>query len=142
MSNRTVLVLVVLVLVVGLQAGAYLARVHDPACREAQVVRLRAPRLLLRIPVTVTAYSSTPDQTDASPDIAAWGDNVWRLQGIGTPAVAISRDLEPWLRPGATVHLVADRMAERWERRVDLWFASRGEAARWGVRRGVLVVEP
>lgn len=142
MSPRAALVLVVLALVVGMRAGVWLALANDPVCQGVSVVQLRAPRLLVQIPVTVTAYSSTPDQTDASPDVAAWGDNVWRLQGIGTPAVAVSRDLEPWLRPGSTVHLVADRMHERWERRIDLWFASRGEAVRWGVRRGVLVVEP
>lgn len=101
---------------------------------------LRVPSMPLVLPVTVTGYSSEPAQTDSTPFLAAWGDDVRFLRARGYVTLAVSRDLEDLLPPG-TVLLVADRLHHRWRGRVDIHFPSRGEAVRWGVKRGTVEME-
>lgn len=84
--------------------------------------------------VTVTAYSSTPDQTDDTPFIAATGKRVH--DGM----VAAN-----FLRFGTKVRfpdyfgdkdfLVEDRMHERFSDRMDVWMETREEALQFGIRR-------
>lgn len=84
--------------------------------------------------VTVTAYSSTPDQTDDTPFIAATGKRVH--DGM----VAAN-----FLRFGTRVRFpdnygdknffVEDRMHERFSNRMDIWMATREEALKFGIRR-------
>lgn len=84
--------------------------------------------------VTVTAYSSTPDQTDDSPFIAATGKRVH--DGM----VAAN-----FLRFGTRVRFpdnygdknffVEDRMHERFSDRMDIWMETREEAMQFGIRR-------
>lgn len=92
-----------------------------------------------RVQVIVTAYSSTPDQTDSTPFITASGRRV--RPGI----VAVSRDLKGILSFGQIVYLeglgyfvVEDVMHERWTNRVDIWFPTRMEALHFGVKQGTL----
>ncbi len=83
--------------------------------------------------ILVTAYSSTPDQTDDTPFITANGTLV--RDGI----VAAN-----WLPFGARVRLpdyfddkvfvVTDRMHRRHSERLDIWMPTREAAMRWGVR--------
>jgi 3D (Asp-Asp-Asp) domain-containing protein len=91
--------------------------------------------------VTATAFNSSSGQTDASPGVTAFGI---RLRP-GMRVVAVSRDLEALgLTEGVTLHIdgldgdwrVADRMAERWTKKIDIYFGNDVEAARrWGNRR-------
>lgn len=84
--------------------------------------------------VTVTAYSSTPDQTDDTPFIAASGKRVF--DGM----VAAN-----FLRFGTRVKFpdyfnnkaffVEDRMHERFSDRMDIWFETREQAKKFGIRR-------
>ncbi len=76
--------------------------------------------------VTATAYNSTVAQTDESPTVTAHGTHL----APGMQVIAISRDLEAMgLRPGTRVKIeglpgewtVADRMARRWRRRIDVY---------------------
>ena len=94
------------------------------------------------IEVTASAYNSHPNQTDATPYVAAWGD---RLKP-GMRSIAVSRDLIPlgFVR-GARVRIegfpgrrfvVLDKMHYRWRRRIDIYMGDDLEAARkWGKRR-------
>jgi 3D (Asp-Asp-Asp) domain-containing protein len=97
------------------------------------------PRSLFKFPVTVTGYSSTPDQTDSTPFVTASNRRV--RPGI----VALSRDLLREYTPGAPfsfgdkvelkgvgVFTVEDTMHSRFEKRVDIWFTSRTAAREWG----------
>jgi 3D (Asp-Asp-Asp) domain-containing protein len=93
------------------------------------------PLLWNAVPVTVTAYNSTPRQTLGDPFEAAWGD---RLEP-GMKSVAVSRDLlDMGLDHGTEVHiegmdgpyLVLDKMNSRFERRVDVYMGLDVEAAR------------
>jgi 3D (Asp-Asp-Asp) domain-containing protein len=99
------------------------------------------PRSVFRVSITVTGYSSTPDQTDASPLMTAMNTTVH--PGI----LALSRDLLREFTPGAPfrfgdivelegvgVFTVEDTMNPRFTKRADIWFGSREAAQRWGLR--------
>lgn len=87
--------------------------------------------------VTVTAYSSTPDQTDSTPCITANGYNV--CEGGQENVVAAN-----FLPFGTVVKMpeyfgdqtftVQDRMNKRYTERVDVWMKSREAAKQFGVR--------
>jgi len=94
------------------------------------------------IVVTATAYNSTVAQTDSDPFMTAHGV---RLEP-GMQIIAISRDLEAMgLSPGTRVRIeglpgewsVADRMARRWKRKIDVYMGLDVEGARQFGRRRV-----
>jgi 3D (Asp-Asp-Asp) domain-containing protein len=90
--------------------------------------------------VVATAYNSTPEQTNEEPFVAAWGDSL----APGMRVIAVSRDLlELGLARGTRVridglpgeYVVLDKMARRWNKRIDIYMGEDIEAARhWGVR--------
>lgn len=85
--------------------------------------------------LTVTAYSSTPDQTDGDPLTTASGAKV--RHGIiahnGLPFGTKVRFPDMF---GDQVFVVQDRMNARYgSRMADLWMPSRYEAKQWGVRK-------
>jgi len=91
--------------------------------------------------VTATAYDSLPEQTDADPHLAAWGDSL----APGMKVIAVSQDLIPLGLDHRTsvkikglpgVYLVLDKMHERWEERIDIYMGLDLDAARtWGKRQ-------
>jgi len=92
--------------------------------------------------VTATAYNSTVAQTDGDPTMTAHGV---RLEP-GMQVIAVSRDLESMgLTPGTRVRIeglpgewsVADRMARRWRRTIDVYMGLDVEGARRFGRRKV-----
>ncbi|ADI15644.1 conserved hypothetical protein [Truepera radiovictrix DSM 17093] len=106
-----------------------------------------APEALHTLEVTLTAYASTPDQTEGDPTVTATGQRV--RPGI----VAVSRDLLktqlPYgtqvrvveIRtddegcggyPTSTVFEVQDTMAPERVNEVDIWMPTREEALSWG----------
>lgn len=98
-----------------------------------------------RYTVEMTAYSSTPDQTDDSPFITA--SNTYVRDGIvalnGFPFK--TKVQFPELFPGKTF-VVEDRMNKRYsfentgKYRVDVWFADRDTAIKFGYKRAVTMV--
>ena len=100
-----------------------------------------APSPARELEVTATAFNSTAGQTDASPAITAFGIKL----RPGMHIVAVSRDLEAMgLTAGKRIRIegldgdweVADRMDERWTRKIDVYFGDDVTAAkRWGKRR-------
>ena len=91
--------------------------------------------------VTATAYNSLPDQTNAQPHLAAWGDPITP----GMKVIAVSPDLIPKGLDHRTpvriegfpgVYLVLDKMHARWKKRIDIYMGHDLEAARaWGKRK-------
>ena len=83
--------------------------------------------------VTVTAYSSTVDQTDSTPFTTALGTDVrdgivaCNFLRFGT------RVRFPHLY-GDKVFVVEDRMALKNSHKIDIWFSSREDAKQFGVR--------
>jgi 3D (Asp-Asp-Asp) domain-containing protein len=92
------------------------------------------------IVVTATAYNSVPEQGMGAGKHGAWGDRL----APGMKAIAVSDDLlELGLEHGSQVRIegldgaytVMDRMASRWNRRIDIYMGTDERAARaWGVR--------
>ena len=82
---------------------------------------------------TVTAYSSTPDQTDSSPFITANGryvqDGVVACNFLAFGTKVRFPDIY-----GNKVFTVQDRMAKKNNHKIDIWFPSRGEAKQFGVK--------
>lgn len=83
--------------------------------------------------VPATAYSSTADQTDASPFITASGTHV--RDGVAAanflPIGTVFRIPELY---GDKTFVIEDRMNARYTYRLDIWFASREAAKQFGVR--------
>jgi 3D (Asp-Asp-Asp) domain-containing protein len=98
--------------------------------------------------VSASAYNSVPGQTDHTPSIGAWGDELTP----GMKVIAVSTDLiEMGLARGQSVRIrgldgvftVADRMSDRWERKIDIYMGDDVKAARnWGVREVEIVWTP
>jgi 3D (Asp-Asp-Asp) domain-containing protein len=92
--------------------------------------------------VTVTAYHNCPGSK--TPGICASGKRV--KQGV----IAVSRDLEKDLNlgfgdqvllHGLGVFEFQDRMASRWRKKADIFLDCESKAARFGVRRYVVLVK-
>lgn len=105
----------------------------------------RRPRPAIDVPfgttftVTSTAYSSTPDQTDASPFITASGARVHQ----GTIAVNFLPFGTKVTFPEYSddrVYIVEDRTHARFSSRADIWFSSRAQAMQFGKRTLTMVV--
>ncbi len=92
--------------------------------------------------VRASAYNSLRDQTDNTPNIAAWGD---RLKP-GMKVIAVSRDLltKYGLKRNTIVKIkglpgtyrVADKMNKRFRKKIDIYMGNnRRKALKWGNRR-------
>ncbi len=90
--------------------------------------------------VTASAYTSTADETDSTPSLAAWGDTL----KPGMRAIAVSRDLIAMgLTHGVMVSIkgldgkysVLDKMNKRWKKKIDIYMGLDKTAAKeWGKR--------
>jgi 3D (Asp-Asp-Asp) domain-containing protein len=92
--------------------------------------------------VTATAYTSHANQTDSTPNIAAWGDRL----SPGMKAIAVSRDLLKvhGLKHGQKVRIkglkgeyaVLDKMNKRWTKKIDIYMGmNKRKAFKWGRRK-------
>jgi len=92
--------------------------------------------------VTATAYTSHVNQTDSTPNIAAWGD---RLKP-GMKAIAVSRDMlnKYGLKHRSKVrikglkgeYVVLDKMNKRWKKKIDIYMGmDLKKAYKWGRRK-------
>ena len=98
------------------------------------------PQVAQKIKVVITAYSSSPWETDGNPYITAAG--TWVREGI------VANNLLPFGTKikipelyGDRVFVVEDRM--HWRKgyyHVDIWFASYGEAKNFGAKRTFIEV--
>lgn len=93
-------------------------------------------------PVTITAYSSTPDQCDSTPHHTATG------YPVRVGVLAVSRDLieelglsfgQRVLLPGYGLFEIRDLMHPRWKRKVDIWESDRESARLFGKQKGTLI---
>lgn len=83
--------------------------------------------------VTVTAYSSTVDQTDGNPFITASGSHVhWGTVAANFLPFGTKVRFPDYF--GDKVFTIEDRTAARFSNRADIWFPSRGEALQFGKR--------
>ncbi|MFW5450493.1 MAG: 3D domain-containing protein [Methylophagaceae bacterium] len=88
--------------------------------------------------VTATAYTSSPNETDSTPYLAAWGNTL----KPGMKAIAVSRDLlELGLTNGVEVSIegldgsykILDKMNKRWTNKIDIYMGDDvNKAKQWG----------
>jgi 3D (Asp-Asp-Asp) domain-containing protein len=83
--------------------------------------------------VTVTAYSSTPDQTDSTPFITASGTYV-RDGVIACNFLRFGTRVRFPQLYGEKIFVVEDRMAPKNSYKMDIWFATRDQAKQFGVK--------
>lgn len=89
--------------------------------------------------VTLTGYSSTPDQTDDTPFIAASGKYVYDGMIAANFLPFGTRVKIPELF-GDKIFTVDDRMHKRFNDRVDIWFPDRTSAIRFGIKNAEIVI--
>lgn len=83
--------------------------------------------------VKVTAYSSSPDETDDTPNITASGTET-RHGVIAANFLPFGAKVRIPKHFGDTVFTVEDRMARRFNDRIDVWFPTKAEAKRFGLQ--------
>jgi len=89
--------------------------------------------------VWITAYSSTPEETDDTPFITASGTSV-RDGVLATNLLPFGTEVLIPDTFGDKVFTVEDRMHQRKTNNVDVWMASRSEALQFGRKYATIVV--
>jgi len=85
------------------------------------------------IHLTVTAYSSTPDQTDSDPFTTASGSKV-RDGVIATNFLPFGTKVRIPDKFGDKIFVVEDRMHSRYWYMADIWMPNRQVAKEWGAK--------
>lgn len=96
-------------------------------------------RRLRELRVTLTGYSSTPDQTDTTPFLTAANTSV-RDGVIAANFLPFGTKVKIPEYSGNKVYTVEDRMHERYPLAVDIWRPSREEALAIGRKPVVIVI--
>ena len=86
------------------------------------------------VAVIITGYSSTVDQTDDTPYITAWNTQT-RLGVVAANWLPFGTNIRIPELFGDRIFIVEDRMHRRNSHKLDIWFQSREEALRFGVKR-------
>jgi len=116
-------------------ASSVVGRTNAPAISaEDDHPPLRPSRLVL---AEISAYTSSPDETDSTPDVTAWGTTPEN----GTLACPSKYPFGTWVRINGKKYQCEDRMHARYRDKevFDMWMASKSEAFKWG--RRTLTVE-
>lgn len=88
--------------------------------------------------LTITGYSSSPDETDDTPWLTAyntfpkWGTVASNILPYGTKIKIPSIF-------GDQIFIVEDKMNPRFDENIDIWFPSKEEALNFGIYKDVLV---
>lgn len=100
---------------------------------------LFTPEKKKKMEVVITAYSSTPDQTDDTPFITASGYHVTDGVVAANFLPMHTRIMIPKLF-GDKIFVVKDRMHKRFNDRVDIWFPDRASAKKFGLRKTEIII--
>lgn len=92
-----------------------------------------------RMTVDITAYSSTKDQTDSTPFIAASGMRVYDGM-IAANFLPFGTKVKIPALFGDKIFTVEDHMNRRFPNRVDIWFATRQKAMNFGLQNAEIVI--
>ncbi|KKR10395.1 MAG: hypothetical protein UT37_C0002G0004 [Parcubacteria group bacterium GW2011_GWA2_39_18] len=98
-----------------------------------------ADKTLVINSLTITAYSSEPEQTDNDPFITASGKSV-RSGIVAANFLPFGTKIKIPEIFGDKVFTVEDRMAKKHPDKIDIWFSSEMEALRFGVRTADVVI--
>ncbi len=93
-----------------------------------------------KLEITVTGYSSTPEETDDTPFITASGKAV-EDGVVAANFLAFGTKIRFPELFGDKIFVVYDRMHERFsEDRVDIWFMSTEEAKNFGIKKTIMEI--
>lgn len=107
-----------------------------------------APEAIAKAPATevshtltveLSAYTSTPEETDDTPFITASGSRT-RHGIVATNILPFGTKIQIPEYYGDEVFVVEDRMNRRYQENVDIWMAEKGPALKFGRREGTIVV--
>ncbi|MBI2577922.1 MAG: 3D domain-containing protein [Candidatus Wildermuthbacteria bacterium] len=99
----------------------------------------KPPRAIRTIRVIVTAYSSTPEQTDDTPFITASGKHV-RDGIIATNILPFGTKVRVPSLYGDKIFVVEDRMHPRKKQQIDIWFPERWQAVDFGIKNAQIEI--
>lgn len=89
--------------------------------------------------ITITAYSSTPDQTDSTPFVTASGHLV--EDGIvACNFLEFNTKIKLPELYGEKIFTVKDRMAKKNSHKIDIWFPTTEEAKNFGVKKTIVEI--
>lgn len=96
------------------------------------------PEYPVMLTAIITAYTSTPEETDDTPFLTASGETV----GEGVAACPARFEFGTVIEVAGRVYRCLDRMAERFRHsnHFDLWYADRREAIEFGRRNMVVAI--
>ena len=103
------------------------------------ITAINMPKTPNTIRTTLTAYSSTPDQTDSTPFTTASNTTV-RDGIVASNFLAFGTKVQIPSLFGDKVFTVEDRMAKKHNDKVDIWFPERHLANRFGIVKDAEVV--
>ncbi len=89
--------------------------------------------------VVLTAYSSTPDQTDDTPFITASNTRV-RDGVVAANFLEFGTQIKIPSIFGDKVFTVEDRMAKKHDGKIDIWFPERHQAKKFGIKEVEVIV--
>ncbi|MDO8429940.1 MAG: hypothetical protein Q7S73_01060 [bacterium] len=96
------------------------------------------PVIMKKLEVTLTGYSSTPDQTDSTPFITASGRRV-RDGIIASNVLPFGTKVQIPEIFGDKIFTVEDRMHRRFNDRADIWFPDRSTALKFGIQKATMI---
>lgn len=100
-------------------------------------VIIRNQSTTLRIKATITAYTSSPDETDDTPTITASGATT--RKGVAACPRFIPFDTKVYI--AGEEYVCLDRLHPRFDDRFDIWFPNKNAAFEWGIREEEVRVE-
>ena len=121
-------------------ATVALAAVKTPTIKETAVTaKTQLETGVKKMKLTITAYSSTPDQTYDTPFTTAANTTV-RDGIVATNILPLHTKVKIPALFGEKVFVVEDRMNRRYQTRMDIWFADRATATKFGKKYAEIVV--
>ena len=116
--------------------------VAKKSTKKSTVKTINSSEFKYQMTVEATAYTSHVNQTDSTPNIAAWND---RLEP-GMKVIAVSRDMlnKYGMKHRTKVrikgldgeYLVLDKMNKRWKKKIDIYMGmDLKKAFKWGRRK-------
>ena len=117
-------------------------KVAKKSTKKSTVKKAKSSEFKYQMTVEATAYTSHVNQTDSTPNIAAWND---RLEP-GMKVIAVSRDMlnkygmkhrtKLRIKGLDGEYLVLDKMNKRWKKKIDIYMGmDLKKAFKWGRRK-------
>jgi len=113
--------------------GSFLAAYGSSGGLKASGSSEKVAAKVKELVVSITAYSSTYDQTDDTPFVTACGTLV-RDGIVATNFLPFGTKIKIPELFGDKIFIVEDRMNSRYWHKIDIWFPDRGSAIEFGIK--------